>query len=265
MVSRLSYDGMYGSSVEGFGRLDHTSGFYTKALIGGGLFFNGGLNDEDFPPVTSPYSSTLSKQRGSGLWYANADFGFNVLRDPAWRLGAFVGYSYFGERVNAYGCRQIASNSSICGTSPVSDSILVITQDNSWHSLRVGADLDLKLSETLTLRADAAFLPYVYLSGTDLHHLRIGTTVGSFTGGIPEDGTGHGWQLEAALSYAVNENVNIAVGGRYWHLESSGNTHFEGHVVGTASSPQPVDWKSDIYGVFVQGSFKFGPYATGIF
>jgi hypothetical protein len=30
--------------------------------------------------------------------------------------------------------------------------------------------------------------------------------------------------------------------------------------VGFAASPQPVEWKTDIYGVFVQGSFKFGPY-----
>ena len=27
--------------------------------------------------------------------------------------------------------------------------------------------------------------------------------------------------------------------------------------------PQPVDWKVENIGVFVQGSFKFGPYPTG--
>ena len=29
-------------------------------------------------------------------------------------------------------------------------------------------------------------------------------------------------------------------------------------------SPQPVDWKTDVYGVFVQASFKFGPYPIGL-
>jgi len=28
--------------------------------------------------------------------------------------------------------------------------------------------------------------------------------------------------------------------------------------------PQPVDWKTDIYGVFVQASLKFGPYPVGL-
>ena len=56
---------------------------------------------------------------------------------------------------------------------------------------------------------------------------------------------------------------SFAVGGRYWHFETKGDTHFEQSVVGGGASPQPVDWKSDIYGVFVQGSFKFGPYVAG--
>ncbi|HVY01111.1 MAG TPA: hypothetical protein VHA55_15100 [Pseudorhodoplanes sp.] len=263
MVSRLTYDGMHGHAGEAFGRFDHTSGFYAKGYAGGGLFFNGQLNDEDFPPAISPYSSTLSDLKGSSLAYANADLGFNLWRDPRFRLGAFAGYHYFNERVNAYGCTQIATNSGICGVSPVPPSVEVITQDNSWHSLRVGVDFDLLLAERLKLRADAAYLPYVKLFGTDWHRLRIGTLPGDFVDGIPEDGVGRGYQLEAALSYAVNENVDIAVGARYWHMQSSGNTHFEGNIVGGGGSPQPVDWKTDIFGVFVQGSFKFGPYATG--
>src|SRR5581483_7583122 len=175
---------------------------------------------------------TLSDQKGGSLGYLSADIGFNLWRDPKFRLGAFAGYHYFNERVNAYGCTQIATNSSICGTSPVPSSVEVITQDNTWHSLRIGVDFDVKLSDRFKLRADAAYLPYVKLFGTDWHRLRIGTTPGDFAGGIPEDGVGRGYQLEAALSYAVNENVDIAIGGRYWHMESSGNTHFEGNIVG---------------------------------
>jgi hypothetical protein len=263
MVSRLTYEGMHGHAADAFGRLDHTSGFYTKGYIGGGLLFNGNLNDEDFPPVTTPYSSTDSKLEGGGFGYLSADVGLNLWRDPALRVGAFVGYHIFNQRVNAYGCSQIAGNTAICGTFPVPNDIKVITQDNTWHSLRVGIDFDVKLAERLRLRADAAYLPYVKLFGTDWHHLRIGTTAGTFTGGIPEDGVGRGYQLEAALSYAVNEYFDVTVGARYWHMAASGNTHFEGHVNGFTASPQPVDWKTDIFGVFVQGSFKFGPYPAG--
>jgi hypothetical protein len=262
MVSRLTYDGMHGHAGEGFGRVDHTSGFYTKGYIGGGMLYKGTLNDEDFPPAAVPYSSTLSDLKDGGLGYLSADIGFNLWRDPAFRVGAFAGYHVLNQRVNAYGCTQIATNPTICGGGIPAD-IKGITQDNTWHSLRVGVDFDIKLGDRFRLRGDAAYLPYVKLYGTDWHHLRIGTTPGDFVGGIPEDGTGRGYQLEAAISYAVNENIDVAVGARYWHMATSGNTHFEGNVVGATASPQPVDWKTDILGVFVQGSFKFGPYPTG--
>jgi hypothetical protein len=262
MVSRLTYDGMHGHSVEAFGRLDHTSGFYTKGYIGGGLLFNGTLNDEDFPPGITPYSSTMSDLKASGMGYFSADIGFNVWRNPALRVGAFVGYHLFNQHVNAYGCTQIATNPTVCAGAVPPD-YKIISQDNTWHSLRVGLDFDVRLAERLRLKGDAAYLPYVKLFGTDWHHARIGTSTGDFAGGIPEDGVGRGYQLEALLSYAVNDYVDVGVGARYWHMATSGDTHFEGNVVGQVASPQPVDWKTDIFGVFVQGTFKFGPYPAG--
>jgi hypothetical protein len=53
---------------------------------------------------------------------------------------------------------------------------------------------------------------------------------------------------------------SIGVGARYWHMQAKGDSHFEGHVIGEDTFAQPVDWKTDIYGVFVQGTYKFGPY-----
>ena len=254
---------MQGHAVEAFGRADHTSGLYVKGYLGGGIVNKGTLNDEDFPPFVVPYSSMMSDQKNGQILYGSVDLGFNLVRNNAIRVGAFAGYHYFQEQVSAFGCTQVASNSQVCGGIGVPYSIRAITQDNTYHSLRVGLDADVRLSESLSLRLDAAYLPHVILHGADTHGLRIGTANGDFAGPIREDGKGHGYQLEAALNYAVNQNVSFAFGGRYWHLETRGDTHFEGNVIGTAASPQPVDWKSDIYGVFVQGSFKFGPYAAG--
>ena len=92
---------------------------------------------------------------------------------------------------------------------------MVISQNNHWHSMRVGGDMDVRLSDRLSLNVDAAYLPYVKLDGTDFHWLRIGTNPGDFVGGIPEDGRGHGYQLQAALSYAYSPNVKFFIGGRY--------------------------------------------------
>lgn len=262
LVSRLSYEGIYGHSAEAFGRLDHTSGFYAKGYFGGGLLTSGRLSDEDFPPFINPYSSTTHEQTGT-QYYGSIDAGLNVVRNAGIRLGVFAGYHLFSERMNAYGCQQVATNTSVCGGGGVPSSIRVISQDNIWHSLRVGIDADIRLSDRLMLRLDAAYVPYVKLDGQDHHWLRIGTTTGDFAGPIPEDGSGRGYQLEAALAYAVSKDINVAVGGRYWRMETNGYTHFEGNVVGQTAFPQPVDWKTEVYGVFVQGSFKFGPYVAG--
>ena len=48
--------------------------------------------------------------------------------------------------------------------------------------------------------------------------------------------------------------ASVGLGARYWHMETNGNTHFEGHVVGVGASPQPVHWKIDNFGVFLQGA-----------
>ena len=38
--------------------------------------------------------------------------------------------------------------------------------------------------------------------------------------------------------------------------------HFENHVVGVVALPQPVEWKIDSIGMFLQLSLKFGPYSV---
>ena len=87
--------------------------------------------------------------------------------------------------------------------------------------IRCGLGLDAKiaLGDRFSLNLDAAWLPYVKLNGTDSHWLRIGTSPGDFTGAVPDDGQGSGYQLEAAIAYAVNPNVSFAVGARYWRME----------------------------------------------
>jgi hypothetical protein len=260
LVSRLSYDNMSMFSAEAYGRFDLNTGWFLKGLIGGGGFRRGTLKDEDFPPGISPYSATLSVLDNSFPLYATIDAGYNVVRGPDFRLGVFAGYNYVRENVSAQGCGQIATNPFICGVFTIPNQIRVITQDNNWDSVRIGLNGEVDVTNRLKFGVDAAWLPMVWLNGTDSHWLRIGTNPGDFTGPVPEDGTGWGYQLEAILSYRVTDFLSVGVGGRYWHMQTSGQTHFEGHVVGFLASPQPVDWKSDNFGVFVQTGVKFGPY-----
>jgi hypothetical protein len=265
LVSRLTYDKFSIVGGEGFTRFDFNNNWYVKGFIGGTGLWDGSLKDEDFnlppPDFTVPYSATTSAQKFGSTFYFNSDVGFNVMRGPDFRVGAFVGYHFLREVVSAYGCAQIASSPEICSP-PIPDAIKVISQVNNWNSLRVGADASFDIGR-FRFAAEGAYLPFVQMFGSDAHWLRIdpsNTFVGAFTGPIPEDGTGWGYQLEAVLSYRVNEILNFGVGGRYWHMQTSGQSHFEGHVVGVTAFPQGLDWKVDNVGVFLQANLKLGPY-----
>jgi outer membrane protease len=259
LVSRLTYSSMMTNSAEIYGRMASTYGWFLKGYLGIGAMSRGSLRDEDFPPTIAPYSSTSSQQQGGYLDYASVDVGYNFLRGGDFNLGAFVGYHFFNQVVDAYGCAQTAGSPSVCQPA-VPTGIEVISQNNKWQSVRVGLNGSVTFADRFKFSADAAWLPYTQLSGADSHLLRIGSAVGDFTGAIPETGTGQGYQLEAALSYQLTPHTSIGIGGRYWHMETNGSTDFGGRVVGMNAVDQPVSWKTDIYGAFLQASYTFGPY-----
>jgi len=261
MISRLTYGGLTTNSGELYGRVAFTGGWFVKGYFGFGGVSGGSLRDEDFPPGISPYSSTLSDQHGGSLDYASGDFGGDFVRGGDFHLGAFAGYHYFHEALNAYGCTQTATNPNVCQPA-ISSAVEVISQNNNWQSLRVGLEGAVKFADRFTLTAEGAWLPYVFLNGADSHWLRIGTASGDFTGPINEDGSGQGYQLEALLSYQVTQYASVGLGGRYWHMQTNGNAH-ESFVGGTTFT-LPEQWKTDIYGVFIQASLKLGPYPVAL-
>ncbi|RWO78431.1 hypothetical protein [Mesorhizobium sp.] len=109
----------------------------------------------------------------------------------------------------------------------------LISQDNDWHSLRLGLAGQTQLTERLSLSGDVAFL-FTRLDGKDQHHMRPKIKL------IPEDGDGHGVQLEAVL--------------RPWRITAPLISKRQWAVV---VSPQADDWKAKRYGVFVQASINF--------
>ncbi len=255
MVSRLTYDGLETNAGELDGRIAFTNGLFVKGYAAFGAMSHGQLQDEDFPPAVTPYSSTISDQHGGTLDYASADLGYDVVRGGDFRIGAFAGYHFLHQSMVAYGCTQQATNPDVCQpAAPATYNI--ITQNNDWQSVRLGLEAAVKFGDRVTLSADGAWLPYVFLNGANSHWARIAE--GDFSGAVPEDGKGQGYQLEAVLSYRVTQYASLGIGGRYWHMQTSGSAHFED--VAVDGVPQPVDWKTDIYGVFLQGSIKIGPY-----
>jgi opacity protein-like surface antigen len=257
MLSRLTYDGLGASSGEGFVRINDHSGFFVKGTIGAGAVTSGSLKDEDFPPGINPYSATASAQRDGNLFYLTGDAGYDFWTGPNYKLGAFVGFFHERELLNAHGCAQVASNPFVCQPA-ISDPILGITEDARWFAARVGLSGEVTLWNRLRLGADAAWLPYVRLTGTDAHWLRMQSFDGNFIGPVREDGNGFtGVQLEAIVSYLISPDFSVGVGARYWRMETNGHAHFEDDIYGGGGGPQPIHFVSERYGGFVQAAFKF--------
>ncbi len=249
LLSRLTYTGLQAHSGEVFGRVEHLSGFFVKGFAGGGAITTGKLQDEDFPPGIVPYSSTNSDQRDGRLAYATIDGGW-TWRSETSKLGFFVGYNYFHQLVNAFGCTQTASNPDICAPA-IPASVSVITDEYNWNAIRLGFNGQWRFWGGFAVDLDFAWLPHAWLDASDTHWLR------SFS--VPEPG----WsgfsnvQIDALLRYQFVNGFSVGIGGRFWNIDTSfGQALFNESSL--SGLPQTISLHSERWGAFIQASYKFG-------
>jgi hypothetical protein len=143
-LSKLSYKNATGNSAEGWWQLTHFTGLFLKGFFGGGSISKGSMYDEDFPPGVNLYSKTYQEQRNGTLNYLSADLGYYFLSAPKWQLGVLLGYHYWAEDLNTFGCIQMAGNQEFCATvppvlGPVPNSADTLDNKAHWSSLRIGA------------------------------------------------------------------------------------------------------------------------------
>ena len=255
LKSRLTYAGLRGHSGEFFGRVDAPFNVFVKGLIGAGSIVDGTLNDEDWGlPIGAAiaYSNTISNEKDGYLKYGTVDVGYDLWRSASYKVGPFVGYNLYREKVGSFGCVQIANPAFPC-LAPADEQI-VGTQKDQWQSLRVGGSAEVKFTRNLKINGDVAYLPYVSFDGRDDHLLR--TTPTHFD----QEGTGRGVQLEAILSYDVSPQFSLGVGGRYWGMWTTDGTFTCTGCGGagvTSSPPNPSRNSTNRYGLLLQGSYKF--------
>src|ERR1700730_2415379 len=154
LASRLLYKDEDAFSGELYSRLDHNSGWFVKARADCGRITHGNMFDEDFP-AGGAYSNTLQNNNSGNLEYGNVDAGYTFLKSPGSKLGAFVGYGYYGQHVNTFGCVQLAG-STACAPGTFPANFLGISEDNAFQSFRVGLSSQFMLSDRLKLTADVA-------------------------------------------------------------------------------------------------------------
>ena len=102
VTSRLTYDDMRTQYSELFGRIDSPWNVFLKGYVGVGFTGSGNQTDEDSfvlsnPPRPAPYSNSFSDKVNGHLNYAVVDLGYDFLRGPSYKAGAFVGYSFLDQ------------------------------------------------------------------------------------------------------------------------------------------------------------------------
>jgi len=259
LESRLTYDKLRAHSGEVFGRIDSPWNVFVKGVIGGGRITGGHMNNEDWgltpaiAGVFTAYSNTLSEPVKGPMRYANVDVGYDLTRGPGYKAGAFIGYHYSREVMNAFGCTQTVATALLCVPS-FGPGVLAITETAKWQALRLGFAGEVMLWDRLRLNGEVAYLPWVKFNGRDDHHLRPGTFFTQFADG------GHGVQTEVVLSYLVTNQLSIGVGGRYWAMWTQDGqftcTGCDAPGV-TSSPPNPFKGNTERFGTFVQGSYRW--------
>jgi hypothetical protein len=262
LISRLTYRDIVGHAGEAFGRFDHSSGIFIKGFGGVGGIGDGTLQDEDFPPGIpgGVYSSTNSIVRNGHFGYGSVDLGYAFWNTGAAKVGAYVGYFHYSERVDAFGCTQTAGNPAIC-VPTIPTTVRVLREDTNWDAMKVGLNAVWRLTDRVKLTVDGAWIPYARLDARDTHFLRIGPNPGDFNGPTRQDGDGWGVMLEGKLQYALTQNWSIGIGGRYWRIETDprgATTHFEQSVVGGGGAPQATTFRTERVGGFIEASYTFG-------
>jgi opacity protein-like surface antigen/outer membrane protease len=260
LLSQLTYANATGQSGEIFGRADTPWRLFVKGYIGTGSLSGGKTTDEDWGEIgTNPdnlgFQVTNSTQSG-WLNYAAADVGYDVLGDSHYKLGPFVGYSYFRQNVNAFGCSSSVSPQA-CNVAPNAP---FLTQDETWQSLRVGVSAVARIWDRWSMNGDIAYLPYGQYSGLDTHPARNPVTF------FPQTGTSRGVQAELILTYLLTDSLELGIGGRYWAMwTTSGSQNCFGQCGNTAGqftvgTLTPYSASTERFGGFVQANYRFATY-----
>jgi hypothetical protein len=257
-TSVLTYDDLTGHSGELFFDVAHETSWFVKGYVGLGGIPAGALDDEDYFTGQVKFLDTSSRVSGGSLRYASFDLGHDVYEDAdrGLKVRAFLGYHYWNENVPAYGiqCNPDDVAGFFCGAPgsiPVPFSTKVITNDATWHSVRLGIGAEANLAKRWSISGEAAFIPYASLANRDSHHLR--SDLGP-TPNIRHNGTGIGVQLEAFVNYAVTPMWTVGLGARYWHLSATGDTRFG---PGFAAAYPLNDFTSERYGLLLQTKLRF--------
>jgi hypothetical protein len=224
-TSVLTYEDLKAHALELHGRKNLVHGGYIKGNVGFGDIKSGSFDDEDFNAGQAKFSDTTSTVKGNTLTYFTFDAGGDLWRFRNGTAGLFVGFSYWSERLDAYGLVVTVPRPAPPDNGRrFPDSVPVISNEVSWQALRVGFAGTWQLGAPTRVVLDAALVPYAKVRDEDSHWLRQGQNDLGPAPNIHIRGEGYGLQLDLELRHAIQNAWELGAGLRYWWLRSTDGT-----------------------------------------
>lgn len=220
-TSTLTYDNLAAHTAELYARKSFGERWFVKGNAGLGVIPNGRFVDQDFFAGQALFLETESGLNGK-LSYGSIDIGRELRKSGNSTVGLFVGYQHWNERLDAHGFSN-TNRALFVSTQEFGENVLVISNEQTWDSLRIGAEMRSVRGRT-RFQAELAFVPYAKYRNEDSHWLRQ-DTLGPAPNVIAT-GRGMGGQLdiEVRRSYPEYFGLELGVGYRYWRLSSNRGT-----------------------------------------
>lgn len=220
-TSTLTYDNLGANTLELYARKGFAGDWFIKGNAGIGAIPNGRLVDQDFFAGQALFLETESGLSGK-LYYGTIDIGRELWKRGNSTFGLFVGYQRWNERLDAYGFSN-TNQALFVFTQELGDNIPLISNEQTWDSLRIGAEMRSVRGRT-RFQVELAFVPYARYRNEDSHWLRQ-DTLGPAPNVIAT-GWGMGGQLDVEVrrSYPEYFGVELGLGYRYWRLSSNDGT-----------------------------------------
>ena len=243
-TSKLTYKDVGTNVVELTGKGWLTSRWFGRLNVGYAGIGGGRLTDDDFGSNGGQrlFSRTNSDLSGDNMWYLNADSGFRIAEYPNHRgwLEVFGGYQYWHTKYEATGVTVVACDPSVfpgfsCPPAGASgfQGQTVITNTTNWHSFRMGASTEYRLTRRLSVLGTLAFIPASLLDNKDVHHLRPALSQDPSFSMV---GYGVGADADVGARFMITTNLAANLGYRmYYNRVLSG--HLTTHpVIGSSES-----------------------------
>ena len=232
-TSVLLYENLDANALELFGRTTFERDWFLKGFLGVGRINTGSFDDEDFSRGQVKFSDTTSSVSAGWLAYGALDVGHHwLLRQGTINLGVFAGYSQWTEEVEASGATD---HLGFIG-GDIDRGTKVIINNLTWKALRIGFAGQFTFGRT-RLGVDAALIPYATYRNEDSHLLRQDPGDLGPAPNIVLEGDGRGVQFDAEVGYEVARRTVLALGWRYWYMESTSGKRSLPNFPGFAELP----------------------------